>query len=639
MSDETISSGAAPSGLAPGATFAGHRIESEIGRGGMGVVYRARHLALDRERALKLIAPGLSADSGFRQRFQRESRLAASLEHPNVIPVHHAGDEGGVLYLSMRLVEGDDLRRTVEVGGPLEPPRVARIVSGIAAGLDAAHALGLVHRDVKPANVLLERTDGEERVFLTDFGISRTTGSGGTVTSSGELLGSADYVAPEQIEGERVDHRADIYALGCLVHFLLTGGPPFPRENDLAKLFAHSHAPRPRPSEVAPGFPRALDDVIARAMAVRPEDRYASAGELAADLERVAAGAEAGAPARFPEAPPSTHEAPTRRLHKPLRRRATTILAAIALVAGAGVTAVLLLAGGGGGTSGIQSGAARRAVDSVKVGPNPVGITVGRINVWVTSRGDRAAQAIDPARDRVLRSVRVGGTPASVAVGFDSIWVVDTASNSLLRLNPAEGKPPIPVSVGEHPSDAAVGNGWVWVSNEGEDSVSRVDPATNRVSATIAVGAGPRSIATGPGSVWVTNTDGKSVSEIDPRSARVVGRPIPVGQRPNDLAVAYGSVWVTDVFNGTVTRIDTGSARVEGDPIQVGARPRGVKTGFGYVWVANGGDDTVTQIDPKTASTVGSPIPVGDNPADVATGKGAVWTSNFDASTVTKIRP
>ena len=255
----------------------------------MGVVYRARHLALDRERALKVISPALSEDPRFRERFQREARLAASLEHPNVVPVDHAGDEGGVLYLSMRLVEGSDLRRIVEASGPLDARRASRLLTGIAAGLDAAHERGLLHRDVKPANVLVEGVNGDERVFLTDFGISRIAGGGGTVTASGELLGSPDYVAPEQVAGDRVDYRTDVYALGCLLHFALTGQPPFPRDNDLAKLFAHANAPRPRPSELVPGLPTALDGVVARAMAIRPEYRYESAGELAADVESIVA--------------------------------------------------------------------------------------------------------------------------------------------------------------------------------------------------------------------------------------------------------------------------------------------------------------------------------------------------------------
>ncbi len=248
----------------------------------MGVVYRARHLSLDRERALKVVAPMLSADQRFRERFKRESRLAAQVEHPNVITVHHAGEESGQLYLTMRLVDGVDLRSLVQASGPLDPAHAVRVLAGIAAGLDAAHARGLIHRDVKPANVLVERDGDAERVFLTDFGISRLAGSEESLTTTGEFFGSVDYVAPEQIEGEPVDRRTDVYALGGVLHFLLTAQPPFPRDTELAKLFAHANAPRPRPSDLVPGLPPAIDDVVAKAMAKRPEERYRSAGELAA---------------------------------------------------------------------------------------------------------------------------------------------------------------------------------------------------------------------------------------------------------------------------------------------------------------------------------------------------------------------
>ena len=193
-----------------GSVFAGHRVEAELGRGGMGVVYRARHTALDRDRALKVIAADLASDERFRARFSRESRLAASIEHPNVIPVHHAGEESGRPYLSMRIVDGPDLGALVGEQGPLDPRRVADIVAQVAGGLDAAHERGLVHRDVKPANVLVEGAAGAERAYVTDFGISRLRATETSVTTTGEFLGTADYVAPEQIRGDAVDHRADV---------------------------------------------------------------------------------------------------------------------------------------------------------------------------------------------------------------------------------------------------------------------------------------------------------------------------------------------------------------------------------------------------------------------------------------------
>jgi YVTN family beta-propeller protein len=622
--------------LAAGAMFAGHRIEYEIGRGGMGVVYRAHHLALELDRALKLIAPALSADRGFRERFRREARVAASIDHPNVIPGYDAGEEDGVLYLSMRLVEGADLRRIVARQGPLPLQRVARLIGGVASALDAAHAHGLVHRDVKPANILVESTSEREHVFLTDFGISRIATAGTARTSSGELLGSVDYVAPEQIEGRPGDRRVDVYALGGVLHFALTGRPPFPLDTDLAKLYAHAHAPRPRPSELVAGLSADLDDVVARAMATQSDGRYATAGELADDLRRVASG-RALTPAREGLAAKAATSPRARR-----RRKAGIVLAAIAAVAAAAVlTAVLLLDGSVDERAQPSAGPTPRQphpAATIRVGDDPVALTVGNV-VWVASRSQGVVDAIDTASGRLAGSpIRIGGAPVSVTTGFGSVWAVDTTANALVRLDPAREAAPVSIPVGERPTDVAIDKRWLWVTNEGANTVSRVDPATNQADATIPVGQGPSSVATGAGAVWVTNIDGKSVSEIDPRRARVTGKPIFVGQRPNDVAVGGGRVWVIDVFNGTLSSIDPLTGIV-GKPIEVGPRPRGVKTGFGYVWVANGGDGTVSRIDPRAGAPAGKPIPVGTNPADIAVGRGAVWTANSDDATVTKIRP
>ncbi|HEY6886300.1 MAG TPA: serine/threonine-protein kinase, partial [Solirubrobacter sp.] len=263
--------------LAPGAVVAGYRIESVVGRGGMGVVYRARELELDRVIALKVIAPELLEDAGVRARFLKEARAAASIEHPNVIPVHAAGERDGVAFFAMRLIDGDDLRALVRHEGPLGAGRAVELLGRAAAGLDAIHRAGYVHRDVKPANVLV---DGDGHVYVTDFGLAKQTLSTGAETASGRWVGTLDYVAPEQIRGERVDARADVYALGGVLAFILTGRVPYERDADEAKLWAQLSDPPPVPSQLRPELPRALDAVIARAMAKRAEDRYPSAGDL-----------------------------------------------------------------------------------------------------------------------------------------------------------------------------------------------------------------------------------------------------------------------------------------------------------------------------------------------------------------------
>jgi len=271
--------------LLPGAEIAGCRIEAIAGRGGMGIVYRATQLSLGRPVALKLIAPERASDAGFRERFERESRLAAAIDHPNVIPVYGAGEEAGHLYLVMRYVAGTDLQALLARERRLAPDRAAAIVGQVAAALDAAHAAGLVHRDVKPANMLL----GGEHAYLADFGLTRVALSDERMTTTGHWLGTVDYMAPEQFEGGAVDARADVYALGCVLHTALTGETPFPRGTVPATMLAHLSDPPPRPS-ATPGVPEAFDRVIARALAKRPADRYPSAGDLARAARAAAEG-------------------------------------------------------------------------------------------------------------------------------------------------------------------------------------------------------------------------------------------------------------------------------------------------------------------------------------------------------------
>ncbi len=255
--------------------LAGCRIDGIAGRGGMGVVYEATDLHLERPVALKLILSDRAQDAEFRERFDREARLTAAIDHPNVIPVYAAGDQDGDPYLVMRLVRGTDLHKLLRAEGRLEPTRAARIVAQVAAGLDAAHAAGLVHRDVKPANVLLDSSD---HVYLTDFGLTRLTGSETRITESGRWLGTVDFASPEQLRGAGCDARSDVYALGCVLFAALTGHPPLQRRTVPAAIHAQLNDPPPRASSrgVAPAF----DAVLARALAKDPDDRFPSAGDL-----------------------------------------------------------------------------------------------------------------------------------------------------------------------------------------------------------------------------------------------------------------------------------------------------------------------------------------------------------------------
>jgi serine/threonine protein kinase len=260
-----------------GREIAGFRIEREIGRGGMGVVYLATQVFPERRVALKLLSSDLASDPSFRERFVRESNAAASTEHPNIVPVYGAGESDGQLYLAMRFIEGNDLRTLLEHEGTLSPDRAARICAEVADALEAAHERGLVHRDVKPSNVLL---DGRDRAYLSDFGLIRATRIDTEITKTGQFMGTVDYVAPEQIRGDELDGRADVYSLGCVLYECLTGSPPFRRDSEVATMYAHLEQDVPAPSTERDDLPRSLDEVVTKATAKRPADRFATAGEM-----------------------------------------------------------------------------------------------------------------------------------------------------------------------------------------------------------------------------------------------------------------------------------------------------------------------------------------------------------------------
>jgi hypothetical protein len=368
--------------LSEGDEFAGYRIERRLGRGGMGILYLAVEPGLDRHVALKLIAPEAAADDVFARRFTEESRIAASIEHPNVVPIYAAGEQGGIPFIAMRFVSGSDLGRRIARAGKLDPERAVALIAQIGNGLDAIHAAGLVHRDVKPANVLLSGEEGAEHAYITDFGVARNVATQSGLTQTGRFVGTLDYVAPEQISGGPIDARVDVYALGCLLYKLLTGEVPFPREGEAARLYAHLNDPPPPPSLYVPEVPMALDDVVVRAMSKPPEDRYPSAGdlgraalaalsgtEISVPERTVATGAAAtvesvivppaGGQATVSETRPSGVQAATEATRKlegedgappdAVRRRRLLLGGGLAALAAAVVAVVVLASGGGGG--------------------------------------------------------------------------------------------------------------------------------------------------------------------------------------------------------------------------------------------------------------------------------------------------
>jgi Protein kinase domain len=273
----------------PGSRMGKYVLEQQIGHGGMAVVFRARDEQLGRLVALKIMDPAVASDPEFRERFARESRAAAAVDDPHIIPVFEAGESAGMLFIAMRYVPGGDVRSLLTREGPLRVDRASAILVSVASALDAAHAAGLVHRDVKPGNMLMDVRQGRpDHVYLADFGLTKTTSGAVALTSTGRFVGTADYAAPEQIGGRAVDGRADQYALACAAVEMLTGQPLFPLENVMAVLTAHMYKAPPPVSVRRHGLPAELDAVLGRALAKSPGDRYPSCGDFTAAFQHAA---------------------------------------------------------------------------------------------------------------------------------------------------------------------------------------------------------------------------------------------------------------------------------------------------------------------------------------------------------------
>jgi ABC-type branched-subunit amino acid transport system substrate-binding protein/streptogramin lyase len=605
--------------LGPGAAFAGYRVESVVGRGGMGVVYRARDVSLDRPVALKVIAPELAQDERFRTRFLRESRLAASLDHPHVVPIHEAGERDGQLFLAMRYVEGGDLRALLDREGTLSPERALGLLAQIADALDAAHKRGLVHRDVKPGNVLL---DEDGHAYLSDFGITKQVG--GASTDTGRVVGTLDYLAPEQIRGEAVDGRTDCYALACVLYECLSGAPPFRRETEAETLWAHMQDDPPS----LPGHPD-LDPVLRRALAKDNRARHATCGELLASASSALG-----------------FEPPARRARR-LRIGGRLLLAGgLLLVAAAAAVVVPELTGdrdtARGGFKPISPDSvavldpeSNQVVDEVRIPGRPGLLAAAGRSVWVASDAGGTISTIDSRSLSVERTASTNAAVTDITATKDSAWIFDARRNALLSVDAAYGTVASRVALtpGLRPTRAGVdvGLGAVWVT-DGTTRLLKVDPGDGAVLETIDVGRLVEDVAVGAGSVWAVSGAASRVIEIDPSSGSIRAT-IPLSGRagltgPAPIAIAAGerAVWVLNGNTPSVTRIDPELASVTATiPLGVGSNPSAIAAGAGSVWVALTGEGALARIDPDDNSR--RSIPVGGAPTGVTVGQGRVWVS------------
>ena len=575
-----------------GREIAGFRIESEIGRGGMGVVYLAHQSFPERKIALKLLSPDLASDPAFRDRFVHESNAAASTEHPNIVPVYGAGEADGQLYLAMRFIEGTDLGALLGREGALSPERAAQICAEIADALDAAHDRGLIHRDVKPGNILL---DARDRAYLTDFGLIRRTQLHTDVTKTGQFMGTIDYCAPEQIKGGEIDGRADVYSLGCVLFECLTGAPPFRKDTEVATIYAHLEEDAPKASSKRPEISPVLSGVATKAMAKRPEDRFATAGEMAEALRGHTS----------PKAPP--------------RRRWFAWVAVAAIVVAAAIVVVTSV-----GNDGAPTNTPGRATSGNTI---PVGSLV---------QLDPEDGQIVSATPHVAPSGR-GGLPKGES-GEGAVWFLN--NGNLVQVDPAEPGNSDVVSIGSNSPTAsiAIAERIVWVGSP--TGVARVAASDLRVLREIKLveptaGLSDTYVTSVSGYVWAVVGDG-TLRRIDQRTAKVTGR-VDVGPGATGIDAGFDEVWVADDLAGTITPVDPESMDI-GQPTEISGTLDDIEAGAGAVWTLDTDAGVVVPIDPTTGA-VGAPVRVGLRPTDLASGLDALWVANNGDGTISKVNP
>ena len=656
--------------LNPGTTFAGHRIEGIAGRGGMGTVYRATHLALDHVVALKVIAADLAADDAFRERFRSESRIAVSLRHPNVVSIHHAGEEDGLLFVTMDLIDGPDLRRMLIAGGTLPPDRAIAIIAQVASALDVAHSRGLVHRDIKPGNILVE-TNAGDHAYLTDFGLAKRfdqATEAGALTRTGAFVGTLDYVAPEQIRGGRVDARTDVYALGCVMYEVLSGRAPFAdRDENVAKIYAHLQDEPPwLPGDS--GVDGELDGVIARALAKEPGDRYPSAGDLARAATAAAAGHdvlrsaersvatgkaapvtdEPQAPpiddtvesrppapstvAAEPPAPPPTEPltepgpGPTEPIEAPpptepdLPGAAVTEAEPPAPPAVGGERAP----GGPGGPKWGRIAAAAAALVAVAVvAVLALGGGGGEGDGGTASGGFAQPKLADAP------PIDVAAWPVAVSAGDGIIAVAARDGQEVQFIDEGTGKVTGSTSLPGPGQSVVVADGSAWATVPATGQVVKA-PLDGGAGSTIGVGEGPIGITADGSTVWVADSESIALSKID-LSNDAVSDPITLeaGSFPAEVATGGGDVWVVDRDNSVLIRVDTANTSTQ-DDFRLGDNPKGVVIADGSIWVANTSDNDVIRL--GMDGTRQDQVDVGGEPRLLAYGFGRVWVANGDGS-------
>ena len=620
--------------LESGESVGGYRIESLLGRGGMAAVYLAEDGRLKRKVALKVLSPELAADEAFRRRFVDESERLASVDHPNIIPVYEAGQDDGHLFIAMRYVDSTDLKELIASEGHLAPERAVSIVTQVAGALDAAHAKGLVHRDVKPANVLVAVGSGgvgSDHAYLSDFGLTKRTQETSGLTKTGFFMGSIDYVAPEQISGKGVDGRTDQYALACVLFQCLTGRTPYPRDDDAAVLFSHLSEPPPPVTGADPDLPPAIDAVLAKGMAKEQDDRYGSCLEFA-HAARAALLQPSG---ETPVASPATPSAPSRTVvaapellaEPPPRRRGRRVARVVGGVGGGDdgrTTLVSLDANDGSTVSTLHDEAFSEHLWGI--------LSIEDGDLWQATEDSLVRR--DDQTGEILDTLPIEGPWDAMTGGFGYLWIAHPSApgeTEIERMSPLSGNSKT-IKLDGDTVDLRAGNGSIW-SLTHDGTLTDIDPVSMKVVDTYDTGAVTPGVAVPlAGFVWICECESGRVAQFDPRTGEIV-KELDLPEHGFVIGVDTTDpenerVWLLDPEANTLTPIDPATGEAGRSVGVGGAAITDAKVVGDSLWVAS--QTEVTRIELPALDQHVFEVPDGVSAGSLApTPDGSiVWVAN-----------
>jgi serine/threonine protein kinase len=617
-----------------------YRVLSELGSGGMGVVFRAKDLKLDRDVALKFLPEEYGRHPKSLERFQREARAAAALNHPGICTIYEIGEHGRQPFIAMELLEGQTLRDRL-TGSPLQVEELVNLAIQIAEALEAAHAGGIVHRDIKPANLFVT-TRGQVKIL--DFGLAKlvreqTLGAGSDpalstdVTTPGVPVGTMAYMSPEQVRGAAVDHRSDIFSLGVVLYEMLAGKKAFGggSSNEVMKSILTDNPP-----DLPPTAPAGLDRIVRHCLEKEPARRFQSAVDLRFALS---SWSESAVPKgriwnRAASAtPPSARSRRTRALAAASTFVLALVVAAIAWRPGRNLPA----RGSGTPQRGSVQGVAPVGSRSFVVGNKPQAVVFDGASIWVSNTADNTVTKLAASDGTIRGTFTVGAGPDGLAFDGAHIWVANSSGNNVTELRASDGAVLGTFSVGHHPNGTAFDGANIWVVNEFSASVTKLSAANGAVLGTFSVGPSgchPQWVLFDGQSVWVSNLYGGAVVQIRPSDGTILNT-FPAGSGPAQMAFDGSNIWIADNIGNTVTELRAKDGAIMGT-FPVGSYPVGIVFDGKSIWVSNAGSGSVSKLRASNGSLLGT-FPVGREPQLMGFDGTNVWVPNFGGNTVSKL--